>query len=353
MGLRGTDTRWRAAVALIGLLLLGISVQRMAVVSSALSSAPERVGRSDAAMFRSVVERVGAGESYYSAMGHELRTGHYPTASVFNWRIPTLYVALAAVPRWLSASLMVVSCLLLLGGVTLHLARHASPEGTVLGLLLSGAGAVTLVDSQGFWMTEAWAGLFIGLSLAAYLWKAWTPAALMGLAALFVRELAAPYCVVCLILALRGRRRREVAVWISGLAVFGMYYALHVTKVLGEIRPNDLAQTRAWVQFGGFSFWLATVKTNKALLVAPRWILSGVTVLLVAALWAPALPSHVGWSLVAYATFFAVVGQWFNDYWGFVAAFIYAVAFAYGAAGLESLIKQALPPGSRRSKSVE
>jgi hypothetical protein len=337
---RSAETRWRAVVALVGLVLLGIAVQRLDVVSSALNSAPERVGRSDAAMFRSVVDRVAAGESYYPAMGRELRTGHYPTASVFNWRMPTLYLALAVLPGWFSASLMAASCLVLLGAVTVRLARHGSPEGTVLGLLLSAAAAVTLVDSQGYWMTEAWGGLLIGLSLAAYLWSAWIPAALLALGALFVRELAAPYCMVCLILALRAQRRREVKIWIGGLAVFAMYYALHAANVLEQIRPDDLAQQSAWVQFGGLSFWLATVKTNKALLMAPQWILTGVSVLLAAALWAPALSSHVRWSLLAYVVFFAVAGQWFNDYWGFVAAFVYALAFAHGPDGLLRLISE-------------
>jgi hypothetical protein len=222
-----------------------------------------------------------------------------------------------------------------------YLAKHGSPEGTVVGLLLSAAAAVTVVDSQGRWLTEAWCGLLIGLSLAAYLWSAWVPAAVFGLAALFLRELAAPYCVVCALLAFRARRTRELTVWGAGLSLFGLYYAWHVVQVFGEMRQGDLAHPRPWLRFGGLGFWLATIKTNKAFFATPRLVLAVASVLLVAALWARSLPPHVRWSVVAYGLFFAAAGQPFNDYWGFVSAFVYALALAYGPVGLSALIRQA------------
>jgi hypothetical protein len=276
-------------------------------------------------------------------MSRELRDGQYPTASVFNWRTPLLYVGLSA-SGWLPVILMGTLCLAVLGGVGVYFARHGSPEGTVIGMMVAAAAAVTLADSQGYWMTEAWAGLFIGLSLTAYLWRAWIPAALLGVAALFLRELAAPYCAVCALLALKARRRREAGIWLAGMLLFGVYYAVHVSRVLGEIGPEDLPHDRPWVQFGGLAFWLATIKTNKALFVAPRMVLTVASVLMVAALWARTLPPHVRWTAVTYALFFAVVGQPFNDYWGFVAAFPYAVAMGYGPEGLETLFRQARAP---------
>ena len=303
-------------------------------------------------MFSVVVERLRAGESYYPAMGDELRLEGYPSASVFNWRTPALYVVMAAMPRWLPPLLIAALSVVLLALLLIHLARHGSPEGTLIGLALSATAVGTLADHQGRWMTEGWCGVLIGLSLAAYLWGRWVPAALLGLAALFLRELAAPYCVACFLVALRAQRRRELSVWVGGLVIFAVYYAMHVSQVWAEVRPDDLAHSRSWVQFGGLSFWLATIKTNVAFFAAPRWMLAVASVLLVSALWDPALPSHVRASLVAYSVFFAVAGQRFNDYWGFVSAFVYALALAHGSVGLQNLIRQAMPPRGPRPRAA-
>lgn len=293
-------------------------------------------------MFQHAVQRLEGGEPYYAAMGVELRAGNYPTGSVFNWRTPALYLGLSIVPRWLSAVFMGTLCALVLGALLMHLSRETSPEGTVLGLILSASAVITLADSQGFWMTEAWAALLIGLSVAAYLRKAWVPAALIGAAALFLRELAAPYCVVCTLLAVKNRRYRECGVWGAALVLYGLYYGLHVTQVMTHTGPEDPSHNTSWIQFGGLGFWLATLQVNKALFATPRVFLTLVSVLLAAGLLAGSLAAHVRWTVVAYALFFAVVGQPFNAYWGFLAAFPYAVTVAHGPAVLESLARQAL-----------
>ena len=43
-----------------------------------------------------------------------------------------------------------------------------------------------------------------------------------GLFALFLRELALPYCLIALFLAWRQRRREEIVVWMAGLILYGM-----------------------------------------------------------------------------------------------------------------------------------
>jgi hypothetical protein len=192
-------------------------------------------------------------------------------------------------------------------------------------------------------MTEGWSGLLIGLSLAAYVWRAWVPAVVCGLAALFVRELAAPYCVACVILAMRARRRQELYVWIGGLLIFALYYAIHVWQVWSAMRPDDMSHPGSWIQFGGFQFWLATLGSNVLFSSTPRLVLAVASVLLVSALWAPSVPSHVRASAVAYSLFFAVAGQRFNTYWGFESALAYALALAHGPAGLRILIGRAIP----------
>ena len=49
-------------------------------------------------------------------------------------------------------------------------------------------------------------------------------ACFLGLAALFFRELALPYCVLCIVLAWRERKRSELAVWLLGLAAWLVFF---------------------------------------------------------------------------------------------------------------------------------
>lgn len=340
-----TINRLRVQSALV---LLGLLVLLVAAASGVDSSAPPDSGptaplQGDPALFSAVVERIRAGESYYPAMSDQLRLQDYPTASVFNWRTPALYVLMTATPRWFPFTLMATLAGLVLTLLMVHLARHGSLVGTPVGLAMCAMAVGTVANYQGRWMTDGWGGLLIGLSLAAYLWRWFVPAALVGLAALFIRELAAPYCIVCFLIAARARRRQELGVWIGGLLIFSLYYAMHVSQVLGEVRPDDMAHAGSWIQFGGFPFWLSTLGTNIAFAVAPRFVLAVASVLLVAALWDPDLPIHVRWSVVAYGLFFAVAGQPFNAYWGFLSAVAYALALAHGPNGLSILIKQTLP----------
>ena len=213
----------RSRIVLVGLLLLFVASLLVPLRSAqpSSSSTPGSSARGDAAMFGRVVARIEGGEAYYPAMGHELRVSNYPAASVFNWRTPALYLALAAAPRWTVVSLVIALYVILLASYMVYFAQNVPPEGTVIGLVLSAAAAATVLDSRGRLLTEAWCGILIGLSLAAYMWRAWTPGAITGLAAMFVRELAAPYCIVCILLAARARRKRELAVWAVGLMIFG------------------------------------------------------------------------------------------------------------------------------------
>src|SRR4051812_7219871 len=52
-------------------------------------------GPGDIALYRAEVDRMHAGEEYYTVAGEELRSRGYPTRSVFNWRTP--------LPTWLIA----------------------------------------------------------------------------------------------------------------------------------------------------------------------------------------------------------------------------------------------------------
>ena len=75
---------------------------------------------------------------------------------------------------------------------------------------------------------------------------------LRGSAALFIRELAAPYCVVCTLLALRDRQWREVAAWLAGAAgVCGCTTAGTSCRSLAHRLPADFAHGESWLTFLG------------------------------------------------------------------------------------------------------
>jgi len=79
-------------------------------------SIPNPTQQTDAMMYRRVIQRVHAGEGYYSALGAELRQGHYASRSVFNWRTPLHLMFIEAIgepaSHWVLAALAVVACIL-------------------------------------------------------------------------------------------------------------------------------------------------------------------------------------------------------------------------------------------------
>src|SRR5690606_20126060 len=102
------------------------------------------------------------------------------------------------------------------------------------GLWLAGATALAVAASlaaiaapEGVMFAEVAAGPLILLSVTAYAagWRRAGVAA--GLLALFVRELAGVYVLVCLVLALRERRWREAAAWAVGMSLYAGFFAWH------------------------------------------------------------------------------------------------------------------------------
>jgi hypothetical protein len=86
-----------------------------------------------------------------------------------------------------------------------------------------------------------WAGVLIGLSLDCDRRGREGLSCALGLSALFVRELAAIYCVVSTVTAIAHRRWRLVSQWLPGAAVYAVYYGVHVLRVREHHSPTDIA----------------------------------------------------------------------------------------------------------------
>ncbi|MEN6458319.1 MAG: hypothetical protein ABFC63_05265 [Thermoguttaceae bacterium] len=332
---RLTPSRARLVLAAI----VAAAVLAVAVTVSPLASSNLRAGvkgKNDVALYQAEVERIQRGQGYYEAAAAELAPRGYPTRSVFNWRMP--------LPMWLLGKLPVAWFgKLLLGGLSLLLAvmalqalgreQHGGPNDSCkepssasgLGictvamtlLLLNGPLMLTVLDDL-YVVPVLWAGVFLGLSVSAFGLNRPYLGVGLGIAAVFFRELALPYCLLGAAIAWWRGRRGELLAWLLGLTTWCIFFALHCWHVSGLIGPEARAHQHGWIQFGGAGFVISTVQMNAYLLVLPQWVTA---LYLVAALvgfagWNTPLGVRMGLSACLFLAAFAAVGQSFNQYWG-------------------------------------
>lgn len=298
----------------------------------------------DLQLYREVVADVRAGHDYYSVARQKIPSFGFPIHSPLNWRLPTYawLFALLPGPRWIQAALVFLS----LVGLALAFAAEKQRSGplgaTFVVLLLVGVVRWSL-DGEAFYTQEAWAATLILISLSAYMLNWPVVAVVAGGAALLFRELAFPYCVAGLTVALLGRRWKESAGWACGIGLFFAYYAWHFVQVraqlagLGESGGTDLAQ---WLRLGGLDFVLLTGRMNGLLFAAPALVL---WLYLLASLMGLADRTDPGsrvacLAAVLYLLAFAVIGRQENFYWGLM----YAPLLPWGLVAFGQKIARAL-----------
>ena len=209
-------------------------------------------------------------------------------------------------------------------------------------LLLAGALLPCLLSDL-YVLPVLWAGVFIGLSVSAYGLDRPYAGAAAGLAAVFFRELALPYCLVGAALAAWHRRRGKLAVWLTGLTAWAIFFALHWLQVRQLIGPNAQAHREGWVQFGGIAFVQATLQMNSCLLLLPQWVTA---VFFVAAMcglagWNSPLGQRVGLAFCLFIVAFSIVGHDFNRYWGLLIAPLACFGVVRFPAAVIDLVKKA------------
>jgi hypothetical protein len=305
---------------------------------------------SDLDVFRRVVLRVGAGESFYSATQDEFRSHGYPTRSVFNWRTPCYAWLFGRVTgEELGRALLIVGVLIaVVTGCRDLVTDCGLAAGSIGGVMLVGATAWCF-GGETFLFTELWAGMMIVLSLGALRRGFKGLGVLIGVLAMFQRELAAAYVLASLGLALWEGRRKEAAGWAAGLALFALFMAWHASVVASRITPVDQAFPGGWVRFGGMRFVLATTQTNVFLMSPPLWVTA--LYLPIACLGLAGMRGEWGRraSLAAavYLAAFAVVGNPFNFYWGFITAPLLAIGLGHAPGELRRLADAAFAPVGR------
>ena len=281
----------------------------------------------DAQTFAVVVDRVRSGEGYYAAMGAELRQHGYPTRDPFNWRTPLHLSVLVQAPWLIWRGVLTALMVALYVGVMTTVRR--GPEAWAANVLTLGVLVVTAAPDAVF-VSEAWAGALIGLSACAVTLDRRGAAVALAVAALFIRELAAPYCVVGTLLAVAERRWREVGAWATGGAAYAVYYGWHVVQVVAHRTPTDIAHGTSWLTLPGVPFLQATLSKLGWFALLPSSMIAVALALLAAGLVAAQTPRHLRVASAGFAGLFLLAGFPFNDYWGFVAAPVWAMTCGYG-----------------------
>jgi hypothetical protein len=323
-------------------------------------------GLSDPEVLERIVQRVRHGDNYYEAAGDELRADHFHVRSVFNWRQPLYAWFLAAFPKpifgqLLLGALAIVMTLLavrflLVNSVTPCQGRavlapsrstsrstsagpgrstpqrygHRYLPALLAGALVPGAAYGAFVG-WGATTLEIWAGVLMAISVFAYGADLWLLGLIIALLALFIRELIAPYVLVCIIVAVFNRRYRELIAWTFGLLLYAAYFAFHIVQVRSHIMFTDAPDPIGWLQFGGLHFILTTAAQNVIFLPLPLWTVA--VYLPLAVLGLTAIPGDLGrratFTVAAYFLLFSCFGKSFNDYWGFIYSPLLALGFCY------------------------
>ncbi len=326
------------------LFLLGL-IACLCAASGMKEEASAKKGPGDIQLYRRVVERVRAGESYYDAAHGELISRGFPSRSVFNWRTPCYAWFLGRGPgpvwgRWI-----------LLAGMTGVVVSWCLSSPDDFGLSSAAVGGVFLVgatawsiEKDAVYLMEIWAAMLIALSVCAYRRGLTVVGIGSGLLAVFYRELALPYAVVCLGIAFQKGRKYEVAVWAVGLMLFAAFMECHAVRVRERISDDDVAMTAGWLRFGGRRFLLATARTNVFLMPLPPWCTAIYLALATVGLTGGRGESgwRVGLTAALFLGSFSIVGNPFNFYWGFLNAPLLAIGVAGSPRALSGLISSAL-----------
>lgn len=311
IGPRLSPNAARAWLFVLALVAIGLVWVALGITDPA-----RRAGPSDLDTYERVVAALKAGQAYYPALHQALLEGGYGTLSPLNWRPPPFLTFLSWFPSLASAQVF-------LGLVTLvgwlvaiaYAYRRGGIGASAAAAFLMAASLVSIVAYRAELSFELCCGTLILISVCAYglgwRWVGFVVAVL----ALFVRELAAIYVLVCIIMAIRDRRWTEAGAWLAAILVYAGFYLWHWMQLSALLGPVDHAAAVGWLQFGGLVFMLRTAAFNGVLLAAPVWIAA--LVLLLGLTGLSTMPRAFA-TVLLYLALYLFYGRPENEYWGAV-----------------------------------
>jgi len=326
---------WTARLVLAGAV---IAIAVLVWVSLGITEPARRAGPSDLDTYQRVVDAVRGGQGYYPALHEALLAGNYGTLSPLNWRTPLFLTFLALFPTREAAQVFLglVTIVAWLMGVAFAYRRGGVGLSVWAGIVLA-LSLVSIIAYRAELSFELCTGTLILISVCAYgLGWRWAGLA-VALLALFVRELAVLYVLVCLATGLRERRWSEASMWAFALLAYGAFYAWHWMQVSALIGPSDHAAATDWLQFGGVTFVLRTAAFNGVLLVLPYWVAA---VALVIGLLGLKNEPRAALAVVLYLLLFLVYGRPENEYWGALYAPLIALGLAFAPGVIRGLTRR-------------
>jgi hypothetical protein len=202
-------------------------------------------------IFLRAIDLMRAGRGYYGAMDQAFRETDGPVETVRAYRMPTIFLAWAALPSnrmiWYVYTTMIAATgLAMLGLVT-------RPLPAFVAVMYMLCGANELLDdgwSSQYAATELWVVPFVVFAALARRSGRDGLAAALALVATLVREMAAPLILGGLIAAWADGR--SVRPWLAATALAVLAYAGHVLCVLPHLGPRGSGSEPPLIGTGRF-----------------------------------------------------------------------------------------------------
>lgn len=289
----------------------------------------------DLALYDRIVDRVNAGENYYTVAVDEQLAGNYPTSPPTAIRLPTMTYLMVAFGSW-TPNLMRI---LLIGAAILMMVRFEKFAPSKIewwAAVLLGAAAIGLyAHPLAAQLHEAWAVILMMWAALMHRPDRYWPSVILGFAAVCFRELAGPFLVIMGLLAWR-RDRRESLTWFASALIFLAGYAVHWVLASNATAASVDRPSQGWISWGGWPHVVDTFKFSSIVRTLPLWV-SAILVMLALLGWLALRNAYATTALtvtLGFMALFMVAGRPNTAYWGhlYVAFLLPGLAFAPRAA---------------------
>jgi hypothetical protein len=285
----------------------------------AAAKAPAKPVQLDQELYRTVIERVRAGEGFYPATMAAQRERVYPVQPALAVRPPTMTWLLALLP---GTATRTAALFALLFGALIALRQSLSdrPPAEALAMVaLAVAGLFGAFFPDNVYLHEQWSVLLIMLSLAAHR----RPWLMVGLAllAVLVRETALAWLAAIALYGLWQRDWKRAGMALAAIVLAGGLWLLHARLVAAQVVPGDLASP-GWVRFGGLPLVIDALRRNLVLTGLPGPLILAVVAASLAAMlrWGRDFERIAAIGSAGFLAALTVFGRPDNGYWGFMAA---------------------------------
>ena len=310
----------------------------------------------DLTLYRTVIARVAAGESYYPAIADLHRNGLFPLRPFIVFRMPTLAVVSATLGMPVMRGVLMALLLAVTVAWWVRLdGAFASPPRRIIALVLLVFGLIFNAHPEVMVVHEVWAGLLLALSWAVHRSDGhmvrWLPSVLLALMAVLVRETALPFVLLMGAFAAWSRRWLEVAAWGAVVAIFAVALGLHANHIAVVTTLADPTSS-GWNSYGGWPFFVFAMRRMTQLLLLPTWLGAAVVPLILLG-WASWRSSTGLFGIMlfgGYGLVLMVLGRPENFYWALMIAptFLLGLAFLPEAlTDLAAATRQPTPAGAK------